>query len=53
MSEMVKALGLMASKVEDGAMMQSYLEDGFPAQFKDYCSYIGWALFERYLINEL
>ena len=53
MSEMVKALGLMASKVEDGAMMQSYLEDGFPAQFKDYCSYIGWALFERYLINDV
>ena len=53
MSEMVKALGLMASKVEDGAMMQSYLEDGFPGQFKDYCSYIGWALFERYLINEV
>ena len=50
---MVKALGLMASKVEDGAMMQSYLEDGFPGQFKDYCSYIGWALFERYLINDV
>jgi methylmalonyl-CoA mutase cobalamin-binding subunit len=53
MSEMVKALGLMASKVDDDAMMQSYLEDGYPGQFKDYCSYIGWALFERYLINDL
>jgi len=53
MSEMVKALGLMASKVDDDAMMQSYLEDGYPGQFKDYCSYIGWALFERYLINDV
>ena len=53
MSEMVKALGLMASKVDDDAMMQSYLEDGYPGQFKDYCSYIGWALFERHLINDV
>jgi methylmalonyl-CoA mutase cobalamin-binding subunit len=53
MAEMVKALGLMASKRDDDAMMQSYLEDGFCAQFKDYCSYIGWALFERYLIDEV
>ncbi|MDH3772199.1 MAG: hypothetical protein OET79_14595, partial [Nitrospirota bacterium] len=53
MAEMVKALGLMAAKRDDDAMMQSYLEDGFPAQFKDYCSYIGWALFERYVIDEV
>lgn len=53
MAEMVKALGLMASKVDDDAMMQSYLEDGYPGQFKDYCSYIGWALFERYIIHEV
>ena len=53
MAEMVKAMGLMASKRDDDAMFQSYLEDGFPAQFKDYCSYIGWALFERYLVNEV
>lgn len=53
MGEMVKALGLMASKRDDDAMMQSYLEDGYCAQFKDYCSYIGWALFERYLIDQV
>ena len=53
MAEMVKALGLMASKRDDDAMMQSYLEDGFCATFKDYCSYIGWAIFERYIINEV
>ncbi len=53
MAEMVKALGLMAAKRDDDAMMQSYLEDGYPATFKDYCSYIGWALFERYLIDDV
>lgn len=53
MAEMVKAMGLMAAKRDEDAMMQSYLEDGFCATFKDYCSYIGWALFERYLINEV
>ena len=53
MSEMIKALGLMASKKDEDAMMQSYLEDGFCAQFKDYCSYIGWALVERYIIDEV
>lgn len=51
MAEMVKAMGLMAAKRDDDAMMQSYLEDGFCATFKDYCSYIGWAMFERYLID--
>lgn len=53
MIEMTRALGLMAAKQGDGATMQSYLDDGFPAQFSDYCSYIGWALFERYLVNDV
>lgn len=51
--EMVKALGLMASKADDGATMQSYLDDGFPAQFRNFGSYIGWAMFERYIINDV
>ncbi len=53
MSEVVKALGLMASKAAQGAVVHSYLDDGFPAQFGDYSSYIGWAKFERYLIEDL
>lgn len=53
MVEMTKALGLMASKRDDGCIFQSYLEDGYPAQFKDYCSYIGWVMFERYLITDV
>ena len=53
MAETVEALGVMAAKVEEGAMVHSYLDDGFPAQFRDFCSYIGWAMFERYVVNEL
>ena len=52
MAEMVKALGMMAAKSEEGAMVHSYLDDGYPAQFKDYCSYIGWAMFERHIVND-
>lgn len=53
MAEVVKALGLMASKSGEGVVVHSYLDDGFPAQFGDYSSYLGWAKFERYLIEEL
>lgn len=52
MAEMVKALGMMAAKAEQGAMVHSYLDDGYPAQFKDFCSYIGWAMFERHIVND-
>ena len=53
MAEVVKALGLMASKAQAGAVVHSYLDDGFPAQFGDYSSYVGWAKFERYVVEEL
>jgi methylmalonyl-CoA mutase cobalamin-binding subunit len=53
MSEVVTALGMMASKSSQGAVVHSYLDDGFPAQFGDYSSYIGWAKFERYIVEEL
>ncbi|MGF7159317.1 methylmalonyl-CoA mutase cobalamin-binding subunit [Rhodoligotrophos appendicifer] len=53
MGEMVKALGIMGAKVDQGAVVQSYLDDGYCAQFSDYSSYIGWALFERYLVEDL
>lgn len=53
MIEMIKALGILAQKRSEGFIFQSYLEDGFPAQFKDYSSYIGWVMFERYLVTDL
>jgi methylmalonyl-CoA mutase cobalamin-binding subunit len=53
MAEMLKALAIMAAKKGEGAVVQSYLEDGYCAQFSDYSSFIGWALFERYLIEDV
>lgn len=53
MTEMVKALGVMAAHADHDAMVSSYLDDGFCAQFEDYCSYIGWSLFERSIVEDL
>ena len=53
MAEVVKAIGVMASKAAQGAVVHSYLDDGFPAQFGDYSSYIGWAKLERYVVEQL
>ncbi len=53
MCEMVKALGIMGAKAEQGAVVQSYLDDGYCGQFSDYSSFIGWTLFERYIVEDL
>jgi methylmalonyl-CoA mutase cobalamin-binding domain/chain len=53
MIEAVKALGIMAGKAHDGATVSSYLDDGFSALYNDYCSMIGWAMFEHYLVDEV
>ena len=53
MTEMVKALGVMAAHFDNDAMVVSYLDDGFCAQFNDYCSYVGWALFEHSIVDDL
>ena len=53
MAEVITAFGLMAGKRDAGAVVHSYLDDGFPAQFSDYVSYVGWARFERYLVETL
>jgi methylmalonyl-CoA mutase cobalamin-binding subunit len=53
MVEMTTALGVMAAKRDEGAMVHSYLDDGYGAQFRDYSSYLGWALFERRIVHDL
>ena len=53
MCETVKAIGIMAAHKDTGAVVSSYLDDGFCAQFNDYCSYIGWSLFERYIVEQI
>ena len=53
MVETVKALGVMAAKENEGAVVETYLEDGVCASFYDAASFVGWAKLERYVVEEL
>ena len=53
LSEVVKALGIMATKWDDMFIVDSYLDDGIPAYCLDYSSYVGVALLERYIVTDL
>jgi methylmalonyl-CoA mutase cobalamin-binding subunit len=48
-----QAIALLAEVRDQGVMLHSYLEDGFGALFQ-YCSSVaGWAMLERYIVEEL
>lgn len=49
----LKAVGVLASKREEGVCFDTYLEDGYPGVFHDYSSYVGWAMLERHIAREL
>jgi methylmalonyl-CoA mutase cobalamin-binding domain/chain len=49
----LKGAGLLAAFKDDGVVFDSYLEDGYPGVFHDYANYIGWAMVERYISEEL
>lgn len=49
----LKAAGVLASLRSEGFVFDSYLEDGYPGVFHDYASYIGWAMLERYISEDL
>jgi methylmalonyl-CoA mutase cobalamin-binding domain/chain len=49
----LKAAGLLAAFKDEGVIFDSYLEDGYPGVFHDYANYIGWAMIERYISEEL
>lgn len=49
----LKAAGVLAAKKHKGVVFDSYLEDGYPGVFHDYASYIGWAMLERYVVEDL
>ena len=53
MIEMVKAVGIMASKRKDGATVASYTGDGLPGQLFDNVSAVGYMLFEKYVVERL
>ena len=48
-----QAMVLLAEFRDQGAMLHSYLEDGFGALFKHCSTVAGWAMLERYIVEEL
>ena len=48
-----EAMVLLAEFRDRGAMLHSYLEDGFGALFQNCSSVAAWAMLERYIVEEL
>jgi methylmalonyl-CoA mutase cobalamin-binding subunit len=48
-----QAMVLLAEFRNQGVMLHSYLEDGFGALFKHCSTVAGWAMLERYIVEEL
>ena len=51
--ETVKAISLMGALREQGALLHSYLDDGLGALFLDCATVAGWALLEKYIVEDL
>jgi len=49
----LRAAGALAAFKDEGVCFDSYLEDGYPGVFHDYANYVGWAMLERYVSEEL
>jgi methylmalonyl-CoA mutase cobalamin-binding domain/chain len=49
----LRAAGVLAAFKDEGVVFDSYLEDGYPGVFHDYANYVGWAMVERYISEEL
>jgi methylmalonyl-CoA mutase cobalamin-binding subunit len=49
----LKAAGVLAAHRSAGVCFDSYLEDGYPGVFHDYANYVGWAMLERYVSEDL
>jgi methylmalonyl-CoA mutase cobalamin-binding subunit len=48
-----KAIAIVAQKWSEGVVVDSYLDDGMPAEFADNVSMIGYACLERYVVERL
>lgn len=52
-SDMVRSMGMIASKREEDIGFETYLDDGMPAYFVDCVGYIAYALLESYIADTL
>lgn len=49
----VKALGVMAELKDKGVVVSSNLDDGPTSLLNDRANYIGWAMLEKYIVEDL
>ena len=53
MNEVIKALGIVASKYDDKVIVNSNADDSLPAYCMDLASYLAWGKLERYIVSDL
>lgn len=51
--DMLKAIAVMGRFRDQGTIIHSNLDDGFGAQYHDLANLTGWAIMERYLVEDL
>ena len=51
--EMLKVMGVLSAKRDEGFGVSGYMDDGFPSYCKDAVAYVAWALFEQYVATKL
>lgn len=51
--DMVKALMIMGEFRDLGSIVHSNLDDGFGSQYHDLANLVGWAMIERYIVEDL
>lgn len=51
--ETARAIAVLGALRERGTLFHSYLDDGFGALFVDSATVAGWAMLERYIVEEL
>ena len=49
----VRAIGIVAAHRANDMVVDSYLDDGPPSRFVDLASFVGYALCERYVVEQL
>lgn len=53
MIDMVKSIGMVVSKREEGFLCDTFMDDGFPGFGMDCVTYVGYALLEHYIVHDL
>lgn len=52
-TDMLKVMGVLSSKRNEGFGVSGYLDDTYPSYCKDAIAWVGYALFEQYITDDL